>query len=315
MKRILITLALLLTFASLVHPVGNMDGAQDGVALDNLAVIQPSDKVYYVDAADAQSSRGNGTFELPFSTIDGAINYAVAGSLILVKSTHTETISAAGGIDADKASIIVQGIGGKKPVITLDTLAATDIDIDAANVTFKNLKFVAGYDQLANMIDVNAAGFGLVNCDLIADSSYQPTSFITIDEAGDECTIDGVLIRSKTAGATNGIIISPAADTVSNSADAFTLKNSIIDGDWINAGMYSAATCNNTVIENNIIANDQSGDFAIELTKPTLGFISENKMFGDTAGAILDPGSCYNFENYVVTGSVYSGILDPIVAP
>ena len=302
MKRILITLALLLTFVSLVHPVGSMDGAQDGVALDNLAVIQPSDKVYYVDAADAQSSRGNGTFELPFSTIDGAINYAVAGSIILVKGTHTETITTVGGIDADKIGLIIRGIGPVQPVITVGDDVTDDIDIDAASITFDNLKFVAGFDALLSMIDVNADNFTLKNCTFDEASSIQVVEYV--DVSANACVIKNNRLNSVAAGASQAIEINGThADIV--------VEGNFIFGDFTNAGLQSAAAFTEALIKNNTIVNTQTGDHAIQLSAAATGVIQGNMLAGDTAGAVLDPGSAYCFENYEATNNSKAAVLIP----
>ena len=76
-----------------------------------LAVSHPG-KVFWLSNATTLSDRqisgsdGNqGTFDAPFSTLDGALAKCVAnrGDIIMVKPGHAETVSAAAGIVIDIA--------------------------------------------------------------------------------------------------------------------------------------------------------------------------------------------------------------------
>ena len=86
------------------------NGFTDGVTIRGVPVLNTySGQIWWVDSAGAQI--GDGKFNRPFATIDTAINHASEGDTILVKAGHTETITAAAGIDADVAGISIIGLG------------------------------------------------------------------------------------------------------------------------------------------------------------------------------------------------------------
>src|SRR3990167_6673223 len=83
----------------------------------------------------------------PFSTIDYAIGQCTAsrGDVIYVLPGHSETITAAAGIDVDVAGVSIVGLGAgrNRPEVIVDATSAVgvDIDIDAANCTIENIYF------------------------------------------------------------------------------------------------------------------------------------------------------------------------------
>jgi hypothetical protein len=137
-----------------------------------LTQAQPG-KVFWVSNASTLQvgqkggSDGNkGTFDAPFSTIDGAIGQCAAGrgDVIFVKPGHAETISAANGILADIAGVAIVGLGAgaSRPTITLDTATTTTIGVTAANVTFKNIIVTANFADIVAPFTLGAAkNFGL----------------------------------------------------------------------------------------------------------------------------------------------------------
>jgi len=142
-----------------------------------------------------------------YSTIDAAIGNCVAnrGDVIIVLPGHTETITAAAGIDCDVAGITIVGIGEGtlRPTINFTTSTAADIDIDAANVTIANVIFdLTGVDALVAPIDVNAAGFTLKDSTVItADAAGQATLGILTDaNAGGMRLLNNRFLGSADAG-------------------------------------------------------------------------------------------------------------------
>jgi hypothetical protein len=141
------------------------------------------------------ASNGNkGTFLAPFSTIDFAVGQCAAnrGDVIFVRPGHTETVTAAAGLDLDVAGIALIGLGSgsNRPTINFTTATSADMDVDAANITMVNFLFTGGIDALAGPIDVNAADFKLIDCEY-RDVTGQATDVILADANADRLLIDG----------------------------------------------------------------------------------------------------------------------------
>ena len=165
--------------------------------VDNTALTVGN--VWYVDSGAA----GKGTTsaygynpDAPFSTLVAASDSGnlASGDVVLVAAGHTETISAAAGWDCDTAGVtfLGLGVGDLRPTITLDTDPLSDIDIDAANVVFDNLRFVANFLDVAAAIDVNADGFTCRNCEFVDTStilnSKMPSARVTPPRSCGELT-------------------------------------------------------------------------------------------------------------------------------
>lgn len=112
----------------------------------------------HADALDADDAYHGHRIDVPLATIDYAIGLCTAdqGDIILVAPQHTETISGAAGIDldVDDVTIIGLGVGSKRPLISFSAAAST-FEINADNVTVKNIQFVPTYTgEVAVGIDV-----------------------------------------------------------------------------------------------------------------------------------------------------------------
>lgn len=122
-----------------------------------------------LDGQKAGSNGNKGTFDAPFSTIDYAVGRCVAnrGDIIFVKPGHSETVSAADGIDFDVAGIAVVGLGSGslKPKIIFDTANTADINVSAANVLISNFQMEAGFADIVRGIQVTAAHCKLYDID------------------------------------------------------------------------------------------------------------------------------------------------------
>jgi hypothetical protein len=153
--------------------------------------------VFWVGDAESGSAGSNsnpGTFAKPFATIDYAVGRCVAdrGDIIVVKPGHTETVTAAAGLDLDVAGIALVGLGSGslRPTINFTTATTADMDVDAANISMVNFLFTGGVDALAAPIDVNAADFALINCEW-RDVTGQATDVILADANADRILIEG----------------------------------------------------------------------------------------------------------------------------
>lgn len=183
---------------------------------DALEPLRPTTgATYYVDSGHAAASANNTGLspDHPLTTIDAAVGKCTAnnGDIIIVAPGHTETVSAAAGLDLDVAGITIVGLGSGslRPTITFDTATTADMDVGAANITVKNLLFVAGIDALVAPIDINAADFTLIDCETRdVTGSYQTVDWIVTDANADRLKILGHVHRGATdAGAATWLSI------------------------------------------------------------------------------------------------------------
>lgn len=156
------------------------------------------------------ASNGNdGSFLAPFSTIDYAVGRCAAnrGDIIFVRPNHTETVTAAAGLDLDVAGIALIGLGSgsNRPTINFTTATTADMDVDAANIAMVNFLFTGGIDALAGPIDVNAADFKLIDCEY-RDVTGQATDVIIADANADRLLIDGYFHNGAAAAGANSAI-------------------------------------------------------------------------------------------------------------
>lgn len=176
----------------------------NGVTLRNVPIVQTHPgKVFFVNStsvlaatdnavagADSPSSRA-GTYESPFATIDFAIGQCVAsrGDIIFVMPGHTETISAASGIDQDVAGVAIIGLGNGslRPTINYTDTAST-WTMAAANCVMQNILHTGGIDAVVSPIVVSAADCSIDSCEL-RDVTGQMTDGILTTADADRLSI------------------------------------------------------------------------------------------------------------------------------
>lgn len=191
-------------------PMSNYPGGfSAGVTIRNvpIAVSHPG-SIFWVDSTTG-SNANKGTFDKPFATIDYAVGRCTAskGDVIFVKPGHTETVTAAGGLDLDVAGIAIIGLGAgdNRPKVNFTTAVGADMDVDAANVTVYNILFTGGIDALTGPIDVNASDFTLVNSEW-RDVTGQATDVIVADANADRIYIEGWFHNGAAAAGANSAI-------------------------------------------------------------------------------------------------------------
>ena len=184
-----------------------------------LGSVSYSGNTYWVDDGDAKASNGNpGTADRPFATLDYAVGKCTAnnGDVIYVKEGHTEVVTAAGGLDLDVAgiTIIFLGNGTNRGSITFSTVVGADMDVDAANITMINPRFIAGIDALTGPIDVNAANFQMFDATWEDGTTINTTDCLVADANADELLVDGfTFIDGDAAGTQKQSFIQVAAAT------------------------------------------------------------------------------------------------------
>ena len=128
-------------------------------------------QVFYVDSAVGSDSFTGVTPALAKATIDGGINACTAnrGDVVFVIQNHEETVDngTSDAIDADVAGISIIGLGNgdDMPQILYDT-TTDEFVVNADGVYISGLRFLAGVSEVANAIEIQAAGTNctIVNC-------------------------------------------------------------------------------------------------------------------------------------------------------
>ncbi len=268
---------------------------------------------FWVSSGTGSDTAGHGKSpDAPFATLDYASAQCTAskGDIIYLMPGHAETIISATGCNLAVAGVRVKGLGSgaNRPTFTFTTANAAVMTVDAANVSIENVVFVCGKDGQTIMLDINADDCAVRNCEFRNDATYQAVTMIDINggaaNAADRPKIIGCRFLSTTAGATQAIEVGDVEDSV-------VVEDCFIYGDWSAAGIHSASILTNLLLKGNVVANLQTGDHAIELSAAALGMLIDNRMYGDTLGTILDPGSCFCAGNLEVDAIDQAGVDSP----
>lgn len=171
------------------------NGFPNGVSIRNMPLAIPyGGNIFWVDSG-AGSNSNKGTERRPFDTLDYAVGRCTAnnGDIIFVKAGHVETVTAAGGLDLDVAgiTIVFLGEGTDKAYVTFTTDTGADMDVDAANITLINPRFVAGKDALTGPIDVNSTDFTILNGEYHDGTTIDTIDCVVATSGATRLTIDG----------------------------------------------------------------------------------------------------------------------------
>lgn len=265
----------------------------------NNSVVLPGEKA----AVDGDLNNLGGTFLHPFATIDYAIGRAKSGDVILVRPGHTETVSAAAGIDVDVdgISIIGLGQGSRRPTITFGTSVAASLHLDADDVLLENLLFVNDIDQQNHMIDIASASTTakdcvIRDCEFREGSSKQALSFITAD-AADNCAdrlhIVNCRFYAPTAGDGDNAI------SIAKDMDGVRIHNCEVYGDFDEACIDVPAGGNaqvDMIISDCKLTNLLTGQHAIQISgTSSTGKIIDCYVETDSLSTSVDAGGLEMF--------------------
>ena len=272
-------------------PASNFpNGFANGITIRGVPLLTAHPgNVFWVDST-AGSNGNKGTYERPFATIDYAVGRCTAnkGDIIMVKPGHTETVTAAAGLDLDVAGIAIVGLGSgsNRPTVNFTTATTADMDVDAANITIYNLLFTGGIDALAGPIDVNAADFSFINCET-RDVTGQATDFIVTDDNCDRFYISGWKhLGAAAAGADTAISIVGGDDWVIEDFDIY--------GNFAVAAIENVTTASNRVRIGGGSASyawtENAADVIVTMVATSTGFVGPNinAMLQDNAANITE---------------------------
>ena len=270
---------------------------------------------FYVSSVDGDDSHNGRSSAMAVATIAACLDLMTANNddIMYLKPGHAETISAAAGIAIDVAGVTIVGVGTGtlQPTITFDTIISADMDIDAANVTIKNVHFRSNFADITAAIDVNADDFCLSGCRFSAVATNM-NALIWIQDAlataSDRITVEGCQVQVVDAANTHFI-------NFAGTGDGHKIAGNTLIGDWGTMAIGGAGIVTNIVVIDNIISNAAStNDACINLPATTTGIVMRNLACGGAAQANgITATACAVAENYygVVTEDL-SAILDPI---
>ena len=314
--------AILAPMLLLMGVVGGGTNFKSGVRSYGVPVIGgslPATKgsVFHVDSGhnNANATNSGADPRFPLSTIDAAVAKCTAnnGDIILVSEGHTETISAAGGVDLDVAGIRVIGLGhgSDRPTITLDTAATTDVDVDAANVYIENLVFSANYADINHCIDVNATDFTMAGCHFQATATNMNFKICVQDAAANAS--DRLRVLRCTS------LLLDAADThfinFAGTPDGAEVSGCELFGNWGTMAIGGAGVVTRCKVLDNVIYNAASdSDSCINFASTATGICMRNLCGGAAAQANGITATAFAVaENYYgVLSEDLSAILEPI---
>jgi len=253
------------------------NGFANGVAIRGMPILNGyGGNIFWVDSGSG-SNNNDGTHVRPYSTLDFAVGKCTAnnGDVIIVKAGHTETVTAAGGLDLDVAGITIMGLGNgsDRPTVNFTTAVGADMDVDADNITISNFLFTGGIDALTGPIDINAADFTMLDCET-KDVTGQATDFIVADTNANRLMIDGWTHRG--AAAAGG---ASALQIVGG--DGATVRNFFIDGNFDTAAIENVTTAATNLTINggangSYIRNRNSADVCFTAVATTTGNVGPN---------------------------------------
>jgi len=289
----------------------------DGYGISDGDYLTSGD-IYYVDsgASGAGDNASNGSsWDSPFATLDYAVSQCTAsnGDVIYVAPGHAETIDTTTDLALDVAGVTVIGLGVGSLRPTFSIGAAGDdtpiITISAANIYLKNLIFKPVAVDTAVLVDIaGVAGCKLEDCLFDMDiGSYEAVIGLDIGASDDTVVKNCEFLSTGSAGAT-------AAISVTGTADNLRIQGCNIQGDWGSAGIYSDQAFTNALITDNFVSNTHTEAHAIELSGAATGLLGNNRLYADTAGLILDPGSLKCLGNMAVSAINEGGVPIPAVA-
>ena len=271
--------------------------------------------IWYVDSGEGTDTTGCGRAPLASAcaTLDYAVGLTTAsnGDIIYVAAGHAETLSTADGVDVDVAGLRIVGLGegNNRPTFTYSATAGEFV-IGAANVTVENMRFVAGISSITMGISVEAAGdnFTLRNCEFPkpTTNSFEFLDTIDVADGANNITIENCIAINDEGGAAPNHFIDAGNGTAG--PERLRVVGNYIKGDFAVAAIWSDEPCDEVFIADNVIINHTTGQHCIEFTDTGTGAIVNNMLYGDTEGAILDPGSMYIAGNKISTAIDLDGI-------
>jgi hypothetical protein len=273
-------------------------GFAGGVAIQGLPVVTAvSNQVLWVDSATGNDGNA-GSVTAPCATIAGAIaqinanangnriGSSTRGSVIMLKPSHTETLTATTTYSLAGLSIIGVSSGeADMPKIILATNSAAGVVLGAAGMGLRNVKIVCNV-AATPALRLSALGC-VVDGVTIMSGTANPLTGIAVlagvSNGADGARITNCYIDVPVSGI-NGILLSEPEDRV-------MIINNIIFGSFSNAGIYNPTATAHTclTISGNQVGAIGNGVKAINIVSTCTGIAAANVFTNsnNTTAAVL----------------------------
>ena len=286
-----------------------------GVPLPSGGIPPTGGNVFHVDSGHANASdSGPGTNpNHPMSTLDAAIALCTAnnGDQIWVYPGHAETVSAAAGLDLDVAgiTIIFLGNGNDRGTVTFGTAIGADMDVDAADITLINPRFVAGLDNLTAPLDVNSARFKMFGATYQDGTTINTIRVLVADANADNMVIDGFeFIDGDAAGTQKQSLFQIAAAT------GVTLRNIKSTGDYATGVIENNTAWIDALLENLVLDNaNTSPTVALLLQGTSTGWVRNSSLRVASGVTGYTAVNDMQFDNVGVVGTDQQAAGDGVV--
>ena len=257
---------------------------------------QATGEQFYVDSGVTNAGDGSSWLNA-LETVEEAVALCEANRNDRINAApgHAESFTAAagaalGGFDLDKAGITLQGYGtgSDSPTFTFAHTDAT-VALGAANIRIKNVRFLAGYSEVAGAIQVEAGGD---NCAIIGCEFPEPTTAafefdkaIVLASGADHFLVMGCLAYSvDQLGASSWIDMSTG---VNNGTMIF---DNVVIGDFDPAIVYSNKADLETQIDGGKYINWHADEYAFYFTGAATGYIDNVLVGTDVYTTAIEPG-------------------------
>jgi hypothetical protein len=237
------------------HYENGIVGTDEDGDLDIESDIFATGAVYYVDSVTGNDANAGTNRSLPKATLASAISAATAnnGDVIIMESTHAETLTGAIGISKAGLSIYGLGTGTNKPTFTVNA-AIIGMDISGARVLVSNVRFPAG-TTITNTarVHLRAQSIRIQDCDFTCGQYDDDT--IQIVNAGDDSVVKNCSFTLTADGPDTGINIQDAT------ALGIRIIDCSFDGgsyDWDDGAIYSAVAHTEYYYSGNTLTNKAS---------------------------------------------------------
>lgn len=282
-------------------------------------------RVVWVDS-NFGSDSNRGTFDRPYATIGGAQTglAATSGTIsggtgltgawdtILCKPGHSETVTAAAGINLSQAGLRVIGLGterSKMPTINFTTATTATLKISAADVWFSGFLLTCGIASQATMLDIVATG-AMVTGNIFSEGTQTGLSFVNVGAVtataniADRTHIINNVFQNPTAGNMNHAVCFTTVH------DQCEVGNNVIRGNFALSGIHNITgnVCTNMLIHDNDVTNLTAAKPAMNLISACTGRLYGNNLIqGDSTVANVLGSLTLGIGNYDIGGSMDAG--------
>ena len=287
----------------------------DELNLDDAVILGSSATIRYVSSITGAIGDGSGlTMENAYATIALAEAACADGDVVYIGAGHDEEIGDVVINQASNISFIGLGEGDARPLLTCND-NTDEITIDEAGITIKNIRLEAGADQVVTAFRVEDAALGctLENISFIKGQGANEEFVICIDvdAAAFQLIIKDCTYNNTAATTTHA---STFIDLTDGTIDGTTIIGCNVFGEFANGCIYSNQVLTNLSIIDNVLSNTTTAKLAVQLTGAATGVLINNRLYSDSYGTMLDPGSLKCIGNLGTDAIDQQGIAMPLSA-